>query len=503
MNKLKSCLNYLLLAVTFVVCILGIPFFFYNSDFLSTLLSNSLHLKITPSYIGGEITEDFFDDANDDNGSGILRYPSNSEFNEGSLDLVRYTVHKPVYEAKWQQNAEYWQLDLEYKSGPAEVKNIMVYIDIDNDKQGSTETLVEGAENVTFTEEHPWDFAIHICNEKGKVYNSKKEFLCNTELSNLKDGKQLLVRIPLQKKELQKIYTSKKTYHYVLTSGYSEWDRGNILPIEKRRTVSRGGVTKSSEYNSLVPKTYDILDDSSEKKFSQQMQLSSFNKEDFTKATLYPVEVTMNESNSKKQNDDLTEEIISKCASNQKTHDEQNKLLYEDANKNPTSTEEKLNLAILAFNVGETDKAETLLAEVVKEQPENYLALAYYGSCVATRGGNSSVVQAVKLVNDSYIYLDKAVELSENKPEEIDVLMNRASVSKAVPNAVFGKAITGAEDFTKCANLYKKQIDMENPTEEQKLFLAYLYASASECYKTAGKETEQMINLKEAEKLWK
>ncbi len=44
---------------------------------------------------------------------------------------------------------------------------------------------------------------------------------------------------------------------------------------------------------------------------------------------------------------------------------------------------------------------------------------------------------------------------------------------------------------------------MENPTEEQKLFLAYLYASASECYKTAGKETEQMISLKEAEKLWK
>ena len=67
----------------------------------------------------------------DDDGAGNLRYPTNKNFEEGALDLVRYTVHQPVTNARWQNSADYWQLDIEYKNGPAFVRNIMIYIGLD------------------------------------------------------------------------------------------------------------------------------------------------------------------------------------------------------------------------------------------------------------------------------------------------------------------------------------------------------------------------------------
>jgi len=164
---------YLGATLTLLISVFGISLFFYSSSFLSTLLAQSLHLHVAPSFIGGEIAQDFFDDAGDDSGSDILVYPSNTAFKEGSLDLVRYTVHKPVFDAKWQAHPEYWQIDLEYKSGPASVRTIMIYIDADGDRSGSTKTLydcsmnngIPGAENCMFDSAHPWDYAIQICDD--------------------------------------------------------------------------------------------------------------------------------------------------------------------------------------------------------------------------------------------------------------------------------------------------------------------------------------------------
>src|SRR5574344_1128820 len=189
---------YLRAFLVLLLSVFGISLFFYSSSFFSTLLAQSLHLHVAPSFIGGEIAQDFFDDAGDDNGSGIIVYPSNAAFKEGSLDLVRYTVHKPVFDAKWQAHPEYWQIDLEYKSGPASVRTIMIYIDADGDRSGSTETLydcsmnneISGAENCQFDQAHPWDYAIQICDGEGKVYAAQKDktnaltlqFICNTEL---------------------------------------------------------------------------------------------------------------------------------------------------------------------------------------------------------------------------------------------------------------------------------------------------------------------------------
>ena len=114
-------------------CFFGVSLFFICSSVPSNFIGNFLH--VDPSYTGGLVCADFMDPIGDDNGAGEkleLRYPLNKAFTEGSLDLVRYTVHEPIINAHWQQSPEYWQLALEYKSGPAEVRNIMIYIDADN-----------------------------------------------------------------------------------------------------------------------------------------------------------------------------------------------------------------------------------------------------------------------------------------------------------------------------------------------------------------------------------
>ena len=515
---------YLGATLTLLISVFGISLFFYSSSFLSTLLAQSLHLHVAPSFIGGEIAQDFFDDAGDDSGSDILVYPSNTAFKEGSLDLVRYTVHKPVFDAKWQAHPEYWQIDLEYKSGPASVRTIMIYIDADGDRSGSTKTLydcsmnngIPGAENCMFDSAHPWDYAIQICDDEGKVYAAQKDksttgtpavqFICNTELSFAKNDKEVNIRIPLENKQLQKIYTAKTTYHYVLTGGFSKWDRGTFLPLEKRRTLSRGSTKQADQYNPLIPLIYDVLDDSSDKRFSQTAQLSSWSKDDFTRATLHPVTVSMNEQPQTGNTDDFIAEVKKQYTASQSSHD------APDAPQSSSSGNgSPFQRALTAFNNGDSAAAEQLLKEVIETEPENAEALAYYGSCIAMRGGNSSVIEAVKLVNDSFVYLDKAAALAQGTPQELTVLMNRASVCAAVPDAVFGKAAAGAEDFLKCASLYKTRVSQETDTndaehsytQDEKLFLAYLYVSAYDCYKTAGKETEALLAVKEAERIWK
>ena len=166
-----------------VFSLFGISIFFIFSSDLSDLLGN--YLKVHPSFTGGEIAGDFIDASGDDYGAGgdfALRYPLNNAFKKCSLDIIRYTVHKPVFNARWQQSAEYWQLDIEYKGGNAAVRNSMIYIDLDNVEEGSSKTLFESAEKVCFDSEHKWDFAIMICAENGKVFDSNGNYLCDVEM---------------------------------------------------------------------------------------------------------------------------------------------------------------------------------------------------------------------------------------------------------------------------------------------------------------------------------
>lgn len=125
----------------------------------------------------------------------------------------------------------------------------------------------------------------------------------------------------------------------------------------------------------------------------------------------------------------------------------------------------------------------------IKENPNDYISLANYGSWLAKKGGESSALKAMKLVKDAYVYLDKAAELCAGKEGEIEVLMNRASVSASVPEMVFKKSEVGANDFTKAASL-----------SDNKVLKAYCHVMAYECYKKCNKESKAFLALQEAKK---
>lgn len=125
----------------------------------------------------------------------------------------------------------------------------------------------------------------------------------------------------------------------------------------------------------------------------------------------------------------------------------------------------------------------------IKENPNDYISLANYGSWLAKKGGESSALKAMKLVKDAYVYLDKAAELCAGKEGEIKVLMNRASVSASVPEMVFKKSEVGANDFTKAASL-----------SDNKVLKAYCHVMAYECYKKCNKESKAFLALQEAKK---
>lgn len=464
--KIKSVFGKIHTATTAFSCFFGIAIFFIFSSTLGKFLTKALNLHVLPSYTGGEICGDFFDASNDDKGAGNLVYPSHSAFEAGSMDLIRYKVHEPVWNAKWTQNSEYWQLDLEYAAGPDFVRNTMIYIDLDNIQDGCSETLNEESEQVVIPSENAWDFAVWLSNGEGKVFNSKKEYICNTEYYVMENGRTVKIRIPLANKQLQKIFTAKKSYHYVLTGGFSQFDRGGFMPIEKRKSLSHGGVESSASYNRLIPKVYDVLGENS--------QLATWNAVDFTKAELVPVEVEMKAAKIKNSSKNEISDFVLN------TKDNYYALMREKGNQ--------------GFG-DDLDAAEQKYAKLLKENPEDYVAMANYGSLIAMKGGRSSVMQAVAYVNKAFEYLDKACILAYGNENEMEVLLNRGSVCASVPEQVFHQSEKGAEDFMRLAMLEKDFPDSD------KTILTYYYVMSYECYLKAGKETEALLALQLAKKV--
>lgn len=373
------------------VCLFGVNLFFFFDTQLDELLGK--HLRVHPSFTGGEIAEDFVETIGDTD----------------SLDFIRYTVFLPVINAKWVDNPEYWQLILEYKNGSESLKNAVLYIDFDNIAGGSLLSLPDAA-HVSFDENHPWDYAVKVSDNEAKIYDSAKNFVCNAQFLSLKEGTQFKIRLPLKDEGLQRILGAKKTWHYVLADGLPQFAGENSKPLEVAMKIQ----------------TKDSASEKEDEAFISQM-----------------------------------------------------KKMYEEAMESDSGADDiEENLAFYKLKID--------------ENPEDFVSLANYGSNLAKKGGESSVIQAVMLVNESYTYLDKAAQLSQGKDGEIEVLLNRASVSASVPEGVFGKSEAGAKDFVRLASL-----------SDDAEFKSYCWAMASECYKKCGKITLSTIALQKAKNLLK
>lgn len=358
---------------TVFTCFFGISLFFICSSVPQNFIAHFLH--VDPSYTGGLVSSDFINSSEESS-------------------LLRYTVHQPVTNARWQQSAEYWQLDLEFKSDTGDFQNINIFIDADNIGDFNTDEKAAG------------DFELRIKDGQGKLYDGSDNFICNSEYYKLNEGRLIKIRIPLKDKRVQKLLAAKKTRHYICHESFP------LLIIEasmKAHKKSKSEEQKNKAYINYVKGLY------------------------------------------------------AESLSSQSSQTPQNKT---------------------------TDENLAFYKEKINNNPEDFVSLAYYGSWLAVKGGESSVMKAVALVNEAYTYLDKAAQMAADQEGEIDVLMNRASVSASVPEQVFGKAASGAEDFMRIVSL------TENETLK-----AYCYVMAYECYQKCGKETQAILALQEAQKM--
>lgn len=356
---------------TVFTCFFGISLFFICSSVPQNFIAHFLH--VDPSYSGGLVCADLINSSEESS-------------------LLRYTVHQPVTNARWQQSAEYWQLALEFKNDKTDFQNINIKIDADNIEAPNKSAA--------------WDFELKLSDGQAKLYDSTGSFICNTEYYKLNEGRQIKIRIPLQDKRVQKILGAKKTNHTISLDSFSPLNlEASMTPYKKSKEQEK----KDKAYIKYV------------------------------------------------------------------------KQLYAEGQGASMAQEESAN---------STDENLSFYKEKLNDNSEDFVTLAYYGSWLAVKGGESSVMKAVSLVNEAYTYLDKAATFAAGKEGEIDVLMNRASVSAAVPEQVFGKAAGGAEDFMRVVSL------TDNETLK-----AYCYVMAYECYQKCGKETQAILALQEAQKM--
>ena len=503
----KRCLYIALALGTFLVSTATIFSSFYFSGSLQRMVNSVLKLEIYPPLIGGPVAHTVYDPMKDDTGCGTLVYPANRQFAEGNLDLVSYTVREPVFQAPWQDVPEFWQLELEFRTGFCEhsdtVRNrtIYIYLHIPGFGEGSLETLYERSELVSFDPGYPWHFALAVTGDNGVIYNRDGDRVDVLNVLYSNNGKKVFVKVPLTKKELQRFYTIDSIRHYVLVAAHSPLDTGGVLPVAKRKTRTAGGGARSR----LTPRVYDLLSEG-----NQSDMLSSWNDATFELACIEPVEIPM------RKNPDaafvVDHEKIEALEAERNTIAEklrtEKKNRLDELRRNGTGAlNDMKELAQLAFDLGDVILAEKLVEELRVLEPENPVWIAYTGSLESMKGDGAPVVAAIEAVQTGYRYLDDAVARTDGTLEKAEngsidqaaidqrttALMNRAGTSKSVPNEVFIKALQGAHDYLEAAELFR--------LSGSELASASCYLDAAECFALDGQTGEAALWKREAARL--
>ena len=111
---MKRARFYLGAAIVSLSCFVGIPMMFIGEDFMGDLVANVLDLKVSPGFTGGILARNFIDEIEDDK------------------NLQEYKVYQPVYDAVWQQNPDYWQIEQRYDRDARNLGSINVILSDDS-----------------------------------------------------------------------------------------------------------------------------------------------------------------------------------------------------------------------------------------------------------------------------------------------------------------------------------------------------------------------------------
>lgn len=485
--RFKKSRYYIHAAIVGAVALFGISSFIIYYDIIGRSLQTVIRLEADPSFTGGRIASVLYDPVGDDHGFGSLDYPESTGLEPGSLDLLRYTVHEPVFNAKWSDPADYWQLDLDFNGPSASFRNIRIYIDSDGDGNGSTVTQNEFAEGVEFDPGSPWDYVLSVRNHSGTLTSADRRIEVPLRVSVSRDGKQVTVRVPLAERTLQALYEAKETRHYVCVGAWDPWGKDEFFEVPG---------------STFTPNLFDILVSGGE---SQEALLSAWDEEEFIVPVLYPVAVAMKDKTRNNRRGTASDGINAiRLQELEKAEAEENgeklriALVLFDAV--PADIEE---MAVVSFQAGKYAQAEKLFDHILEEKPGNPVALAYKGSLTALRGGKAPPLAAVGIIAEAYTYLDRAVSLAQNPGESITAWLNRANVSKAVPDQVFGKALQGAEDFLAAAGeLIKLGTNgQKGINAEAAVDISSALCNAAVCFMIAGKAEEAGTWFREAERM--
>ena len=461
--------------ISLCAALFGIFFFFYYMDILGRSILSVIKLENSPWFTGGKTAVVLFDPVGDDAGFGKLTYPTHEVFSKGSLDLLRYTVHEPIWNAAWADNPQLWQIDFSFASGPAKARNIRVYIDVDGTNSGRTTTRDELGEGVSFDPSAPWDYCLAIEGSEGSFSSADGTFSESAVVVLSDDGKNVTVRIPLSDRRLSSLYIAPETSHYVFVGGWTPWARDGFVPVSRRASSGTGGGAISS----FSPKIYDSLVSEGR---SQEADLSAWDEDSFSLPVMYPVKISMRApatansaygasgervSGLAKLND---EEVASSTAAALET--------YESLTNSSTEVPD-MDMAHAAFSAGKLAAAEDAFDRVLSRDENNASALAYKGAIIAQSAADASPLSAVEIVASSYRYLDRAVFLAKTTEEIRDARICRGNVSLAIPETVFGKAAEGGADFLVAAGV------ADSPA-----MAAEMYVNAARCMESAGKKDE-------------
>ena len=533
--KIKNLKNKILeIVVTFISLplVFSIPFWFiFSNSLIEPLFANILNIRHEPSMAGGPLLQTFYDETDDDNGDGSYEYPYHEIFSEKNLcDIIGYEVYRPLIEPS------IWQLAVILKKIPniynfeSDLSGIQIAIFVDIDSNSNEQIIDINSTNnkkflkirgqfdkyedlnISFPESNKPDFMILIDGakkEKAKLLFKDGE-VNYIDMIIVKEQNKIYIQIPLIYKEIQKILDGRATYHWVFASLSDPLGNNGWINIKDFASVRSGGGLKWEE----GPKFYDLLTPSG---FLQKDLLSMNNIGPDNYVIIPPLKVSgfdpyisyLKEKGEQKKEKDIIflNSIFDKVKEEQ---DLENKLAEEEFNKKLNSDDDLEKLSAL-FGLSRYDEAKILAEKILKKEKENPVALAYYGSLIAMEGGKTkNPMQAINFVQKAYIYLDKAVEIIEEKlnnnnnqnindPKIIEyaiiVYTNRAIVSASAPNEIFSKYEVAISDLIKISQLLEK--------EGKKKESANALMQAAILYEKLNKKTDataiwlKLINYKE------
>jgi len=487
------------LAALAITAALPLPFMFMGP--LMEGLTRTLRIEVDPRYSGGEVLAKFLDPMDDDRGEGGLVYPDIPAFRGRKvLDIVRYTVRRPVLNTAGGDSPDFWQMDMTL-ADTADPSNaplgfslpvVHIYIDVDGTEGGSTRTAHADAELVSLDPAHPWDYLIHIDgfagDRKGYIVSYDQAYRRPVEVFFVADTKTIHARVELDDRGIKRILDGRPTYHYVLVGAFDPLAAGGFMPVLENAGPRNGGGARST----LTPRIYDWV---APEGANQSRTLSSYDQASGAFATLVPLEA----KEGPKGEDPSRIESAKRAAELLATYTE--KLARESAEAPRTDFTAVVNrlveqrvdgmeLVEAYYRARMFEKAEEASRRILESSPDHAGAATYLAMAIAGQSGQQrSPMKSMEFVNRAFAQFDRAFPLCKTNDELLTLYLERGRYFAAVPESIFRRSAAAAEDYLKAAALVRQRGSSSDPPT----LLADCYINAARALARSGNADEAEI----------